>query len=264
MQGKEIRLSGVTNVRELGGICTKDGRKIKPKSLIRSGRLAGAKAEDIKNLKENCCLTTVIDLRTKRERAEAPDPAVSGVENLSIPVIDERKDLGKTAATVCYAEDPEQAVMEYIRSGKAQDMYVDLMTDTFSQRGFQHFFQILLRHKTGAVLWHCTGGKDRTGLAAVLLLAALGVEKRQILEEFEQSNLYFEKPMQDIQIQMEAKGCSEREIQDARALAGVNAGYMERAWDMAEKKYGSMENYLQSCLHLSGKEIGCLKELYLV
>ena len=58
---------------------------------------------------------------------------------------------------------------EYAKTGQLSTLYTDILLSSQSQKGFSQFFNILLNNTEGAVLWHCSYGKDRTGLAAALL-----------------------------------------------------------------------------------------------
>ncbi len=75
-------LQGVPNFRDLGGLETADGRKIKPHKLLRGGHLAQLTPGDRQLLTETYDLKTVIDLRTGKERSQKPDQALPGVENI--------------------------------------------------------------------------------------------------------------------------------------------------------------------------------------
>ena len=75
-----IPLEGLHNTRDLGGFEAADGRHIRPKKLLRSGQLAGMTKKDQRVLLEEYRLRTDVDFRTGQEKAEAPDPALPGVE----------------------------------------------------------------------------------------------------------------------------------------------------------------------------------------
>ena len=72
----------IRNMRDLGGLRTADGRKIKPQMLIRSAHLVQAEEQDTENISE------VIDLRTPAERQESPDRTY-GCEYTPLPVFEE-------------------------------------------------------------------------------------------------------------------------------------------------------------------------------
>ncbi|MBQ1892019.1 MAG: tyrosine-protein phosphatase, partial [Firmicutes bacterium] len=79
-----IPVEGLNNTRDLGGMITKDGRRIKPHRLIRSSRLS--KLKDAEWISENVALA--VDLRSSREIEEEPDPVIPGVEYLHLPIFE--------------------------------------------------------------------------------------------------------------------------------------------------------------------------------
>ena len=71
-----------------------------------------------------------------------------------------------------------------------EEVYERMMLDEQSQRGFAQFFDDVLAAEDGSVLWHCTIGKDRAGLAAALLLHALGVKREAVEQDYLATNKY--------------------------------------------------------------------------
>lgn len=254
-----IELEGVTNARQLGGYIGKDGKKVKADLLLRTGKLSAATPEDIQKLEDVYHLTEIIDFRTSSEKEAEPDPEISNAENIGISVMEE----DTSAATVASAADPMTAMIEYAKSGAVATMYTDMVRNEHSQQGYAQFFQELVQHEDGAILWHCTGGKDRAGLATVLLLSALGVDQETILQDFDLSNEYYTDTADQMAAAAEAQGCTEEEIQSVRDLCGVNRTYMEAALDAINEEYGSMDEYLKNQLNVTDEDIAVLQEKYL-
>ena len=161
----------IRNMRDLGGLRTADGRKIKPQMLIRSAHLAQAEERDTENISE------VIDLRTPAERQESPDRTY-GCEYTPLPVFEEIN------AGISHEEKArERAIpnME-ILYGMLIDRYPD---------AFRKILLRIMRHdySKGAILWHCTEGKDRCGITTALVLEMLGVDRETIMEDYLKTNL---------------------------------------------------------------------------
>ena len=161
----------IGNMRDLGGLRTVDGRKIKPGMLIRSAHLAQAEEQDTERISE------VIDLRTPAERQESPDRTYR-CEYTPIPVFEEinagisHEEKAKNRAI------PNMAVL--------YGMLIDRYPDAFRK--------ILLRimqhdYSRGAILWHCTEGKDRCGITTAMILELLGVDRDTIMEDYLKTNL---------------------------------------------------------------------------
>ena len=161
---------------------------------------------------------------------------------------------------------PLEKLVEAIRSEKIRiaDMYVDIVMNPVSMRGYRQFFDCLLEHKEGAVLWHCSAGKDRTGLGAAFLLAVLGAERQTIMEDYRLTNVYFQDILNKMETKLEGLGLTEEEMADMRAVAGgVNPAYLEKALDVIEERYGSLEGYLEKEIGLTEEKRFRLREMYL-
>ena len=170
-----IELEGLPNTRDIGGIPAADGRYVKHARLLRSGALTGATERDLEVLLDDFGVRTVIDLRTEEERREKPDPedGMEGVRFEDAPVLN-------TATLGVTREGGIKGALKMLRAVQddpaqiMRDIYERMVLDEASQRGFASFFDDVLDTQEGAVLWHCTIGKDRAGLAAMLLLHVLG------------------------------------------------------------------------------------------
>ena len=161
----------IRNMRDLGGLRTADGRKIKPQMLIRSAHLAQAEEQDTENISE------VIDLRTPAERQESPDRTY-GCEYTPLPVFEEIN------AGISHEEKARERAIPNM----------EILYGMLIERYPDAFRRILLRimqhdYSKGAILWHCTEGKDRCGITTALVLEMLGVDRETIMEDYLKTNL---------------------------------------------------------------------------
>ncbi len=161
----------IQNIRDLGGIRTRSGSSVRPGMLIRSAHLFQAEAKDLEGV------STVIDLRTPGERKEAPDQ-VHGREYLPLPIFED------VTAGISHEKGtadqgiPDMAYLYGRLMRECADAFRKVLL-TIMQHDFSH----------GAVLWHCTEGKDRCGMTAALILEALEVDREIILEDYLKTNL---------------------------------------------------------------------------
>lgn len=264
---QSIGLTGIVNARELGGYISEDGRKVKRGVLLRTGALSGMTEADRTCLMEQYHLTDVIDFRTSFECAAAPDPVMYPVAYHPIRILDEQGSQTAGMAAAATGEGfPLEKLVEYIKSGKVhpEDMYVDIVQSAASKEGYRKFFECLLEHKEGALLWHCSAGKDRTGLGAAFLLTILGVNRQTVLEDYSLTNVYFQDILKKMEIQLASFGLTEAEMEVMRAVAGgVNPAYLEKALDTIEEQYGSLEWYLEKELGITEEKRLKLQEMYL-
>lgn len=161
----------IQNKRDLGGIRTADGRMIKPGLLVRSAHLFQAETRDLEGI------STIIDLRTPGERKAVPDQTW-GREYLPLPVFD---DVTAGISHESGAQDWGIPDMAYL--------YGRLMRECTGP--FRTILLTIMRHdfSTGAVLWHCSEGKDRCGMTTALILEVLGVPRETILADYLKTNL---------------------------------------------------------------------------
>ena len=160
----------IQNFRDLGGIMTADGRMIRSGVLIRSAHLCQAKERDLEGI------SAIIDLRTPGERREAPDQSLNR-QYWPIPIFDD-----VTAGISHENETQNQGIPDMA------SLYGRLMTECTDS--FRKVLLTIMRHdfRTGAILWHCTEGKDRCGMTTALVLEALGVKRSTILEDYLKTN----------------------------------------------------------------------------
>ena len=188
-----ITLENISNARDLGGMDAANGKKIKPKMLLRSSALFGASDDDVEKLKNEYNLAHVVDFRTEDERLEKPHEIsrFDGVEysflnsfnKIQTEVTRDKKSeylLLKTADKLT-----EEEAIEIIESFYNQLPHIDSLNDAYKK-----FFEILINNEQGAVLWHCSLGKDRAGIAAVLIEHVLGVNYLNILTDYLLTNEY--------------------------------------------------------------------------
>ena len=265
-----IEMEGpVYNTRDLGGYTGKDGRTIRPRRLLRSGALGKCTEPDIRRLTEEYGLKTVVDLRTNGEKTELPDPEIKGVEFIHDPLLSDAM-LGITREGQEQADSLSAMILELLKEAenhpkeKMEKIYLALVSDDFSVTGLKHFFDILLAQKEGAVLWHCSAGKDRVGTTAALLLTALGVDREVIIQDYLLTNGYLEPETEAMIAKVTAKVPNERILNGIRILNGAERSYIESMFAETERQCGSTEAYLQERLGLTDEKREMLREMYLV
>lgn len=268
-QQQALDLTGVGNARQLGGYETKDGRHVKKNLLLRTAKLSTASKEDLQTLKDTYNLGYVVDFRTTGEAASEPDPEIPGVVNQQIRIIEETEDEGSLNSMVNIygmdSDNPAAPMLKMLQTGViSEKMYVDFAFSEYAQKGYREFFQILLNNKDEkAVLWHCTGGKDRAGTAAVLVLSALGVDRETILDDFALTNDFNTKSIQYMGTKAMELTTNPEEINGVMYLVGVNRDYMELLLDTIDETCGSMDQYLATAMGLSAEDIAQLQAMYL-
>lgn len=260
-KGARIPLQSLPNTRDLGALATKDGRHILPKRLLRSGNLYHTSLLDQDSLLNDYHLSTVVDFRTRTEILEKPDTVLERVEYHEIPIVDEET-LGITRSgnLLEMLLKFDQPIDEFM-----QKQYVSFVRDDFSVKQYARFMDVLLHQEKGAVLWHCSMGKDRVGVGTALLLSALGVSRETIMEDYLRTNRYLDQDLQHMIRLLETKMIIDNETMDKiKALYRVKEEYLEAVFDAIEQDYGSEEVFLKKALYLNPKAIESLRKKYLV
>lgn len=261
-----IPLSGAPNARDLGGYKTTDGRCVKPRRLIRSGELSRTTEEDRRILSEEYGLQAIVDFRTHVEREEKPEIFLPGVRCIHLPVMDE------TAMGITREESSDRnlftdlfkelAVRKQTPEQYMASIYSIICTTEFSRRQYRQFFDILLAQEQGSVLWHCSAGKDRAGLAAALTLLSLGVPQDVIIEDYLLTGVYL-KPEIDAAAAALAPKLPGTDTADlADCLLGVRKSYIETLFATIQKEGGDIPTFLERAFGLDEEKRLRLQSLY--
>ena len=262
-----IYLRSVQNARELGGYVTADSRRIKQGRLLRTAALYGITDEDIVKLTYTFRVARIIDFRMPMEKAGAEDPPISGASYHQLDVIDQASMTGPDSADMDFKTLGLPEMVEITeRSGMLNDkMYIGFLSSATGIRAYSDFFRLLLEvDPDRAVLWHCTSGKDRTGIAAMLMLSLLGVDESSVLEDYMLTNEYNAHRIEGTRQYLKAHGYDRDLIEKAVLIFdSVNERYMINAMEYLKKRYGSVMGFIRDELKLSQSDIDSLKEKYL-
>lgn len=260
-----LDVEGLKNARQLGGYIGVDGRRVRDGLLIRTEGLDKLSEEAANALAEKYSVSYVVDFRMGYERALAADQTIPGVENEWISVYEmDMTDPENVALMkrISQLDSALQKSVEYAKTGKLASLYTDILLSERGQQGYARFFDILLE-ADGPVLWHCTHGKDRTGVAAALVLYALGVDEDTIMQDFLLTNTVYQDEIAQLEAGLKAAGYDEALVGEAQAMVGVKGEYLEAAFDAVKREYGSVEAYLRDQLGVSDEKLSRLREKYL-
>lgn len=236
-----IKVQGGFNFRDLGGLPTISGKHIAYQKLIRADELSTLEVADLEVLNQ-IDVRTVVDFRTQQERAQSVDrlPASCNKE-YQLDIISANMD----------------SYIQEIKSGRTDfkqfilDFYKDLVLGENAIEQWQKFFAIIENPENIAIIYHCTAGKDRTGLATALILEALQVERDIIISDYLLSNAF---------LKDKYASYLQQDPHYAELLL-VQSSYLESSYQAIESKYGSVESYLKNILLV---DLDKIRALYLV
>lgn len=258
----------VVNARDLGGLPAAGGKTVRPGRLLRTAHLHDATDADVRLLEERYRLRMIFDFRTMEEAAFQPDREIRGAEHLLLPTLDveaERRS-GEAVPAETWLDLPsrivELAFAPFFQQ-KARELYPSLITSEFSQLQYSAFLDKILETPDGAVLWHCSQGKDRTGIGAALILGALGADRETIVADFDASNVSYRTLVDRYCAEVDARGGGEDEKDVVRAFLGVSTRNFCRTLDLIDREWGSLEAYLTGPLGLAQEDLALLRARYL-
>lgn len=263
-ESQSIGFTSIINARELGGYVLPDGRCVKQGLLLRGGLLNKASDEDIRAFSERFHLVHNFDFRTKMEVTVAPDRPIEGSDHIWLPAIDEETEAlaADSLPQEAYRNLPvwlvENASNQMVQR-VAHHLYMDMVFNEYTQLQYAAFMQTLVNTPKGAVYWHCSQGKDRTGLASTFLLAALGADRELILKDYRISQEVYQKEVDYYHSLVK----TEEERQVLLTFIGVNEAYYVETLNLIDKRFGSLEAYLKGPLCMSDADFGILRERYL-
>lgn len=263
-----INFEKIPNARDLGGIKTADGRTVRSGLLLRTAFLVNATDGDLRRLSEEFHVAKVIDLRSPFEAGRFPDRPVEGASHAHIEIVTLNGHLFKgmhafNEISSSFEEGMARFIMTPAAKMICDGFYVSFVDDPECQESLEMFFRELLA-TDGTVLWHCTQGKDRTGLCAALLLLSLGVSREEVMKDFLVTNTFYKDDIAAVSEHVLGLGGGDEEITCVWTLVGVNEKEFTAALDLIDSKYGGPDAYLKNQLRLSGADISELRKRYLL
>lgn len=260
LQNQLIGITSSHNARQLGGYCI-GGKHIKKDLLIRTASLSSLSETDSALLADKYHVQQIYDFRGQAESQSSPDiiPGNAGYLSLSIP-------FAGTESSSVHNQSQEEMIkmlLEHADNPLIQDMcehmYDKIFFDKASHEVYRKFFADLvsLDPEDGAVLWHCTQGKDRAGSASAMLLCALGASRELIMADFSLSKQYYDPIIEKIPVSNEMQ----RNV--LNTLISANPVIFERTLDKIDAEYGSFRKYLTECIGVTPEMMSILRKRYL-
>jgi len=262
-----IPVSSVLNAREFGGYVLPDGRRIRKGLLLRGASIAKLSDEDALILTRDYHLAVDFDFRTENECRRSPDIVPEGVKYMWLPAIDPQteKMAGLSLPAEAYADMSHwlaQNSDNYMVQDIARRMYTDMVINEYTQLQYAAFLETIVNTPEGSVYWHCSQGKDRTGIGAAVLLCALGADRELILKDYIISNEIYQTEVDVACGLMRARGVCEAAMPVIQTFIGVNPDYFIAALDLIDRQFGSLERYVRGPLCMTDEDISILRERY--
>ena len=251
------------NFRELGGYVGADGRTIKHGVFYRSAALGEATEEELEFIR-GLGLRYVLDLRSAEEATELPDPVIPGAQQVRISgALDANdKEVNLSPANmVRIVLNPRRVDPD------SEESVIAALEEIYTSLAFRNNScnELINQIEAGNVplLFHCTSGKDRTGIAAMVIMMALGVSDEDIVANYVLTN-------EHMQSKIEKKLAEHPIISKIgpvellyRAAEGVIESFGRRVLSEIRQEYGTLERYLAEEYGLEGERLQRLRDQYL-
>jgi protein-tyrosine phosphatase len=182
MEARHVLLEGCSNLRDIGGYGTGDGKYVRTGCVFRSDELHALTDDDLAAVAA-LGVRVVFDLRNVDERIARPNRRLDGVELL------ERMTPSTQGPTLSTEEQIVRNELPVRDDAQFAQVYIRLL-DVLAPE-LRVIFERAIDAPARPLLFHCAAGKDRTGIAAAALLGVLGVPDDAILDDYELTTRYF-------------------------------------------------------------------------
>lgn len=236
---KNIELVGAKNVRDLGGILNKEGLSISSKKFLRGGHISELTPEDIKILIDEYNLHTIIDLRTEEEIIEAEDVKIPNVKYLHIPLF---------AGQVVGITHERKTDLTSNAIPDLNDLYKYMVSNEYSIAQLKKLFYEIMNENNYSILFHCTEGKDRTGIVAMLILYMLDVDIKVIMEDYLFTNNVNKKKAESYFNMILEKTHNEEFANQVKDAFLAKESYLKSALESIIEEYGNIDNFIKERL----------------
>ncbi len=267
-----LPVKGIVNARDLGGYAIGADAHVRKGMLIRSAHLAYATKVDLAYL-EDLKLAKVVDFRTEHEKQGVEDKPINGAEYISLPLDASGSEAAKASDDErhIFARhkrfDMKKVIMMAAFNDRAKiiarNLYPTILTFPACMRQMAAFLRLVVDAGDVPILFHCTQGKDRTGIASALLLAALGADKDTIVHDFDVTNQIYARDVRKFTRRVRLFGGRDEEVAVVKSFIGANKENFIKALDSIEQQYGSLKAYLLGPMSLTEQDLQTLRSRYL-
>jgi protein-tyrosine phosphatase len=228
---RHIELDGPRNFRDLGGYATGAKGRTRWGRVFRSDRLDGLTDRD-HDVIEMLGVDVVFDLRSPAETDAAPDRLPAALERVHLPL----------SSDEIRARPMLQRIIDGDLTSYSNDDMVAGYMRILGSFG-PSFAAVVERVAAGAtVVAHCTAGKDRTGLVAMLMLGLAGVEDGDLLDDYEISDRYRDSGSRDAYAEQVRRIGHDPDA--FAAMFGSPRSVMRETVTGLRRQWGSIEGYL--------------------
>ncbi len=243
---ENIKLAKIDNVRDLGKTRVQYGR-IRKHKLLRGSCLENLTQKDVNLLVNKYKLATIIDLRTYREIEESPDVRITNVNYLHMPIFDKR------APGITHEK---HGHFEREKRTDLVKMYKEILSGEHLERVAEIIKTIVnLQREEYSVLFHCTEGKDRTGIITAILLIILGASKQTIIDDYLFTNKAKKKKVFIYYWKTRLFKSDRERAERIKDVYLAKPEYIQAVFKLIQEEWFGVDNFIKYGLKLSEDEI---------
>lgn len=258
MPARILDIPGVRNFRDMGGYVNKEGRALAHGRLFRSGHYADID-EATAQLIADQGITTVVDFRSPHEKANM---AITWYAPWKPNYVD--NPIGGNAAAWIREMFDKLQHTEFPETELRDQFILAFQTMPIANAaGLKRLFDVLVDDNDGgAALFHCTAGKDRTGIAGALIMRALDMPEEAIFEDFLLTNQAVDIDTRAVEVAQQVSERANRPVSPkaVHPLIGVEPAFLEAAFDVMAREHGSVDQYLTDAMGMTQERRDSLKE----
>ncbi|WP_207695884.1 protein-tyrosine phosphatase [Enterococcus sp. DIV0212c] len=270
---RRVPLTNLYNCRDMGGYLTTDNRLTSWGKIFRSDALHQIDEQGQEYI-ERMGVKRIIDFRSPEEIAKDPNKLISTSETFNF---NPHANVAQQASTQSVSKKDEDKIAQLevmVQTDEGRQQLIknrnvmikqmeQLVVGANAIEAYKQFFKTLLQDDVTPLIFHCQGGKDRTGWAAALYLGALGVDKEQIYQDYlltDQMNA----PRNAKRMAIYKKYTDNEDVLAFLAsLQQTREDYLDGAYNTVEKRYGTITNYLKEVLVVDKDQLEILRNKYL-
>ena len=242
------------NLRDLGSYQTQDGKHVKKGYFFRSSRLMDFDKEELEVL-NSLHIKKIYDLRSKEEVKDAPDPTLKGAEYIH-----------SSAATRADGTEvnfsPAALIAENVYSKESNDEFTHKVYGNLPfSYAYKRMFEDIVAGNV-PILFHCSAGKDRTGIAAILILLALGVDEETAMYDYMLTNEYRKEYIDHFKTVFPLTRIDGELAGMLLAYEGVTYTNADYSLKRIKEKYASYDEYFEKEYNLDKFALQRLRDLY--
>ncbi|EEP78834.1 predicted protein [Uncinocarpus reesii 1704] len=240
---------GIVNLRDVGGYAVSSTSSVRRNFVYRSAHLSRATSEGARALVEQLGITKIYDFRSVPETIKNPSCEIPGAERLHVPVFTDQdaspENLALRYRHYASADGPKafmHAYKEILRSG--------------ANGAYRAVFEHIRDRPTEPLLFHCTAGKDRTGVFAALVLRVAGVRDDSIIgREYELTEVGLGALREEFIQNLLKHPALKDDPSGAYRMTSAKAEAMEATLEWLDATYGCVEGYMKEAIGFGGDDI---------